>query len=74
MFLTKGDTILTSSKNSFHWPWMITNPQAFDYDPDDTNQAVYGPAAVKAEASSKNAYGTSVIADTYSVTGLAMGK
>jgi hypothetical protein len=53
---------------------MITNPQALDSDPDDSNQKIYGPSLVKAEAASKNAYATSVIADAYSMTGLAMSK
>lgn len=53
---------------------MITNPQARDFDPDDEKNLIYGPSLVKAEAASKNAYATSVIADAYSMTGLAMSK
>jgi hypothetical protein len=53
---------------------MITDPQALDTDPDDKDEKVYGPSLVQAKAASKNAYATSVIADAYSMTGLAMSK
>jgi hypothetical protein len=52
---------------------MITNPQAHDTDPDNSDK-IYGPSLVRDEAASKNAYATSVIADAYAVTGLAMSK
>jgi len=59
---------------SFHWPWLITDPQALDSDPDNEKDKVYGPKDVKAKALEKNTYANSVIADAYAVTGLATSK
>lgn len=58
----------------FHWRSTVTNPKALDSDPDDDSKAVYGSQAVKDEATAKNTYANSVIADAYTIAGTAMCK
>ena len=45
-----------------------------DSDPDDNENFIYGPQAVKDEATSKNTYANSVIADAYTMVATAMSK
>jgi hypothetical protein len=59
---------------SFHWHKTVTNPKAWDYDPDDKDKMVYGPQAVKDEAKAKNTHANSVIADAYTMAGTAISK
>ena len=66
--------MLIMPSHSFHWQDTVTNPKAWDYDPDDKNKAIYGPQAVKDEATAKNTYANSVIADAYTMAGTAMSK
>lgn len=66
--------VLIMFTHRFHWQDTVTSPKAFDYDPDDKSKAIYGPQAVKDEATAKNTYANSVIADAYTMVGTAMRK
>ena len=56
---------------TFLWKDTVTNPKAYDFDPDDHNKIVYGPQAATDEAASKKTYANSVIADAYTMAASA---